>query len=143
MRTSLPAGERKLHGAPALARHRRDAIDRGLEVRLVDDQRLVVAGRDDAPVVRERAVDQLGGQHHVADREADLGLRQFDRDFGVEILDQALHFADGLARHDDARHAFGALRRVELDLRQAMPVGRDRAQLARLAAAPRRADRCR
>ena len=73
------------------------------------------------------------GRGTIADREADLGLRQFDRDLGVEILDQALYFADGLARHDDARHAFRAFRCVKLDLRETMAVGRDRAQLAGLA----------
>ena len=45
----------------------------------------------------------------------------------------AAHLADGLARDDDARHPFGALRRRQLDLRQAMAVGRDRAQRRRLA----------
>ena len=57
----------------------RDAVDRGLEILLVDGQRLVVVGRDDAPVIGEGAVDQLRGQHHVADGEADLAGRQFDR----------------------------------------------------------------
>jgi hypothetical protein len=31
------------------------------------------------------------------------------------VLDQALHFADGLARHDDARHALRALRQPQID----------------------------
>ena len=96
---------------------------------------LVVADRDDAAVIRESAVDQLRGQHHRTDGEADLGLRQFDLHFAVVVFDQALHFADGLARHDHARHAVGAGRRVEIDLREAVAVGCDRAQLELLAAA--------
>ena len=71
----------------------------------------------------------------MADGEADLALRQFDRDLGLGVLDQALHLADGLARHDDARHAGGALRQRQLDLRQAVAVGRDRAQHLRLGGA--------
>ena len=127
--------EREFHGASALARHRRDAIDGGFEVRLVDNQRLVVALRDDAAVIWKRAVDQLRGQHHIRDGEADLGLRQLDVKIGRAVLDQALHLADRLARHDDARHARGACRDGKIDLREAMAVGRDRAQLLRLAAA--------
>ena len=69
---------------------------------------LVVVDRDDARVIGEGAVDQLGGQHHVADGEADLAGRQLDRDLAFAGLDQSLHFADRLARHDDAGHAGGA-----------------------------------
>ena len=53
----------------------------------------------------------------------------------VAILDQALHLADGLARHDDAGHSVGALRQIEIDLRQAVAVSRDRAQRLRLGGA--------
>ena len=68
-------------------------------------------------------------------READLALRQLDRDLGLVVLDQALHLADGLARHDDAGHSGRALRQRQLDLRQPVAVGRDRAQRLRLAGA--------
>ena len=44
------------------------------------------------------------------------------------ILDQALHLADGLARHDHAGHAAGPVRQGKIDLRQAMAVGGDAAQ---------------
>ena len=139
----LAARERELDGAAALARDRGDAVDRLLELLLVDLEHLVVAERNDAAVIRESAVDQLGGQHHVAEREADLALRQLDRDLAVAVFDQALHLADRLARHDDARHAVGARRQRQLDLRQAMAVGRDRAQHRRLGGRRRCADRCR
>ena len=99
------------------------------EALAVDDQLLVVAGRDDALVVREGAVDQLGGQHDAADGEADLGVRHLDGDGDIRIVDQLLQFADGLARDDDARHALGAGRRLHFGARQAVAVGRDRAQL--------------
>ena len=49
-------------------------------------------------------------------------------DFALAGLDQPLHFADGLARHDDAGHAGCALRQRQFDLREAMAVGRHRAQ---------------
>jgi hypothetical protein len=39
-----------------------------------------------------------------------------------------LHLAHGLARHDDAGHAGGAVGQRQLDLGEAMAVGRDRAQ---------------
>src|SRR5579864_1830319 len=50
----LSCGERELHGTAALARNRRHAIDRLLELVLVYFEALVVADRDDPAVVRER-----------------------------------------------------------------------------------------
>ena len=47
-------------------------VDGALELLLIDDQPLVVVGRDHAVVVRKRAVDQLGGQRHVAETEPRL-----------------------------------------------------------------------
>ena len=64
----------------------------------------------------------------MADGEADLALRQFDADFALIVVDQPQHFADGLARHDHAGHAVRALGQGQVDLRQAMAIGRDRAQ---------------
>ena len=52
----------------------------------------------------------------------------------VRHVDQLLQFADGLARNDDARHALRTGRSIHLGARQAVPVGRDGAQL-QLAAA--------
>ena len=129
------AGERQLHRAPALARYRRHPVDRLLELLLVDGEFLVVADRDDAPVVGKRSVDELGGEHRVAEREADLALRELDRDLGLVVFDQALHLAHGLARNDDSRHAAGAFGQRQLELRQAVAVGRDRAQRRRLVGA--------
>jgi hypothetical protein len=43
-----------------------------LELAFVHLQDLGVAERDDRTIIGERAVDQLRGQHHVADREPDL-----------------------------------------------------------------------
>ena len=44
------------------------------------------------------------------------------------IFEQARQFVHRLPRNDDARHAVGAFRARQFDLRQTMPVGRDRAQ---------------
>ena len=85
-------------------------------------------GRDHPRVIGEGAVDQFRGQHHRADGEADLARRQFDADLGLGVLDQLLHFADRLARHDDAGHADGARWRRDLDAGEPVAVGRDRAQ---------------
>jgi hypothetical protein len=71
-------------------------------------------------------VDELGGQYHARQREPDLALRQLDQDLAATVLDQAQHLADGLARHDDARHSFGALRQRQIELGEPMPVGRNR-----------------
>ena len=119
---------RKFDRAAALTRYGRDAVDCGLEILLVDHQALVVVDRDHPCIVREGAVDQLGGEHHIADCEADFAGRQFDRDFSFAGLDQALDLAHSLARHDDARHASSALRQRQFDLRKAVPVGRHRPQ---------------
>ena len=48
----------------------------------------VVAGRDDALIIRERAVDQLGGQFHAVEGELDLGVRQRNFDGAVGIVEQ-------------------------------------------------------
>src|SRR5580692_11322604 len=50
------------------------------------------------------------------DRETDLALRQFDADLGLVVLDQPLHLADGLARHDHAGHAGCALRQRQISI---------------------------
>src|SRR5258708_3581854 len=50
--------ERELHGAPALARYRRDAVDGSFEGALIDFKMLVVSGRDYASVVWKGAVDE-------------------------------------------------------------------------------------
>ena len=47
----------------------------------------------------------------------------------VRIVDQLLQFADGLARDDDARHAFGARRRFEVGAGQTVAVGGNGTQL--------------
>src|SRR5262245_49170477 len=128
-------GERQFDRPSTLARDGRDAVDGRLELRLVDDKLLVVADRNHSAVVRERAVDQLRGEHHVAEREPDLARRQLDSHLGLRVLDQPLHFADRLAWDDDARHAGGAGRRRQLDLGEAMTVGRHRPQRHGVAAA--------
>ena len=82
----------------------RQFIDRLAEALPVDEQRLVVTGRNDALVVGEGAVDQLGGEDHRTEREADLRVRKLHRRLHVRRVDQFLQLADGLARDDDARH---------------------------------------
>src|SRR5262249_26296225 len=127
--------QRQLDRAAALTRYGRDAVHRLLEFLLVDDELLVVAGRNHTAVVREGAVDELGRENHVAEREANLARRQFHGDLGLVVLDQALDLADGLARHDDAGYPGGALRQRQLHLCQPVAVGRNRAQRRRLRAA--------
>ncbi len=61
--------------------------------------------------------------------------RKLQADFRLVILHEALHLADRLTRHDNARHADGALRQFDFHLREAMAVGRDRAQGLRLGGA--------
>ena len=88
-------------------------------------------GRDDAVVVGEGAVDQLGGQRHLAEAEAGLDLADFHRDVLGEVFEQFQDFADRLARRDHARHADGARRRRGLDAGEAVAVGGDGAQHGR------------
>ena len=59
-------GKRELHRAAALRGDRRDAVDGLGELVPLDGHELVVAGRDDALIVREGAVDQFRGQHDAA-----------------------------------------------------------------------------
>src|SRR6202034_2651594 len=74
-----PSAQRQFDGTAALARDRRDAIDRSLELLFVDDEFLVVVQRDDATVIGKRSVDQLRGQDHLADGEANFSRRQLNR----------------------------------------------------------------
>ena len=46
----------------------------------------------------------------AADLEAYLGWAYRHLDAGGAVLDQAIELVHGLARDDDARHAFGAFR---------------------------------
>ncbi len=101
----LAVAGREFHGPAALRRDGRDAVDGGGELALVHFQELVVALRDDPRVVREGAVDQLRGEHRLAEGEADLGGRQLHFHRHVRRLGEALHLGDRLARHDDAGHA--------------------------------------
>src|SRR5262249_56462267 len=105
--------------------YRGGAVDRLLELLLVDGEFLVVGERNDARVIWKGTVDELGGEHRVAELETDLALRQLDRDLRLVIFDQTLHLGDGLARNDDARHAAGAGRQRQLELRQPVSVGCD------------------
>ena len=66
----------------------------GHEALRVELQQLVVAGRDDAVVIGEGAVDQLAGQHRAAEAEADLGRRQRDLDRAFDLVEQLAQFAD-------------------------------------------------
>ena len=56
------------------------------------------------------------------------------RTVAVAVLDQPVQLVHRLARHDHARHAFGARGQRQLGLRQPMAVGRHRAQRRLLAA---------
>jgi len=92
--------------------------------------------RDDAAIVGEGAVDQFRRQHHVAEGEADLALRQFDRNLRLVVLDQALHFAHRLARTITPGMPSAPLGRAYRPA-PADAVGCDRAQRGGLGAAGR------
>ena len=70
---------------------------------------LSLALRDDAPVVGESAVDQLGGEREVPISKRDLGGADANLDAVGATFDQAVQLVHGLAREDDAWHALGAL----------------------------------
>ena len=122
----------ELDRASALAGDGRDAVDGRLELGIGDLHLLVVALRNDAPVVGEGAVDQLGGERHRADLEAHLGGADADLDGGRAVLDEPVQLVHGLARDDDAGHAGSALGQRQLHLREPVSVGGDRAQRRRL-----------
>ena len=55
-------------------------------------------------------------------------MRQFNRDFACAVIDQPLHLTHRFARNDNARHAFDAGWRRELELGKPMAIGRNRTQ---------------
>src|SRR5262245_56817511 len=79
----LAVGQRQLHRAAALARYRGYTVDRLLEFFLVDGELLVVAERNDARIVRKRAIDEFGGEHCIAERETDLALGPLNGGLGL------------------------------------------------------------
>src|SRR5205085_9635677 len=96
----IAAIERQLHGAAALGRDRRYAIDRVGEFLAFDIEDLVVVDRYDPVVIRKGAVDQLRGQRGLADCAADLGFAERDLDLVLALLDEFSQFDHGLARYD-------------------------------------------
>ena len=94
-------------------------------------------------IVGECAVDQLRRQRDRPDLEPHLGGRHADFHGCRAALHQTMQLVHGLARDDDARHPFRALGPFQLDLRQAMPVRRHRAQRRSACRGSPYADRCR
>ena len=73
--------------------------------RAIKNQLFVIAGRNNAVVIGERAVDQFRGHDNLIDGEADLRIRQFNGHRSVGLFEQFLDFGNGLARDNDAGHA--------------------------------------
>lgn len=57
--------------------------------------------RDHTIEVRELALNELGNQFDLTEREANLPCSDVDGDRLVAVVQQALHFEHGLAWHDD------------------------------------------
>ena len=104
---------------------RSTAAAEGLGVEL---QLLVIVARDDALIIREGAVDELGGEHQIARGETDLGGRERHLDSAVDTFEQLHHLQHRLPRHDHAGHALGTVGPCDLGLGQPVAVGRHRAQ---------------
>ena len=119
--------------AAAIRRNGRDAVDGRGEAGAIDAQFLVIVLGRHPLIVGERALDQLGQQHHAIEGEADLGVRNLDADIALDAFEKLLHFGNGLLGNDDTGHALGPGRRVDIGTGQAMAIGSDGAQRARLA----------
>ena len=118
----------ELHRARLFGCDGRDPVDALLEAARIDLQDLVVAGRDDAAVIGESAVDQLRGQQRLAQIETDLGRRQRHADRSVNLVKQLPQFRDAFARHDHVGHALRAVGPGNGIARQPVAVGRRRLQ---------------
>ena len=105
----------------------------GVEQRLApDDEAVRVRRRDQAPVVRELALDQPGGDPGRADLEGGVALAEAQRD-GVGAAEQALDLAQRPRRHEHARPAAeGARLPGQVAHGEAVGVGGDEAQPALL-----------
>ena len=63
----------ELHRATALGRDGGDAVHGLGEIGALDHKHLVVPGRNHALIIREGAVDELGGEHHAVEGQPHLG----------------------------------------------------------------------
>ena len=81
----------------------------------------VHALRDDAPVIRKRAVDDFLSQRYRAKLETNLCVRNADANFGTAVLQQSVQLMYRFARNDDAGHAKRAIGLIELDVSEQWP----------------------
>src|SRR3546814_15708242 len=84
--------EPDLHRARLFARDRRHAVDALEQALRIDLEQLVVRGRDHAAVIGEGTVDQLRGQHRMAELKADLAGRKADLDIALGLVDKLADF---------------------------------------------------
>ena len=96
---------------------------------VVDHHHLVIVTRDDPDIVREIAVNDLGGQGRAAEFEADFLRAQRQIDGFASVVEQPPRLIDGLARHDDAGRSSRTLWRDHFGQRQTVPIGGHGAQL--------------
>ena len=117
--------EGQFHRTALLGRDGGDAVDGLGEQGVVDVGLFVVPLGNDAHVVGEGTVDDLGGQAGLAEFEADLLRADHDLDRAGAVVEQAADLVDGLARDDDSGTAGGALRGGRLGEGQSVAIGGD------------------
>src|SRR3954468_1022376 len=123
--------EHPAHPAEFLVREDRCAQQRLAQGLALDQQPVLVLGRDHARVVRKLAVDELRHQLDRAEAEGGLSRRKLDAQFILAVGEQLRELEHGLTRHDDFL-ARQVRRELETGERGAMPVGGDQLQAALL-----------
>jgi hypothetical protein len=115
------------HAAEFLVRQDRGALQRLAQRLALGLQLVLVAGRDDARVVRELAVDQLGTSS-IAPKLNAAWVARARCSLVVAVGEQLGELEHGLARHDHflARQSAAELHR---GVSQPVAVGRDQLQL--------------
>ena len=84
-----------------LVRQDRCALQRLEEIGALDRESLLVIGRHHPRVIRELAVDDLGGQHHATEGKTHQAAEDLDRYRLVAVREQAPQFQHGFARQYD------------------------------------------
>ena len=99
-----------LHRARLLRGNCRDAVNGIGKDLIVNRELFLITLGNDALIIREGPVNQLGGEDRRAIMEPNFRLRNRNRNIGLSAINQAANFSHGFARDDHPGQALGPRR---------------------------------